>query len=93
MIAHLIRLVWARKRSNVLLMLEIFISFLVVFAVSLLGVTNFNRLSSPLGFEWGDVYLVSSSFHDMDRVQSREEIPERTAEILRELTSLPSTLR
>jgi len=33
-IRHLLRLVWNRKRSNALLMLEIFFSFLVVFAVA-----------------------------------------------------------
>jgi len=89
MIAHLIRLVWARKRSNVLLMLEIFISFLVVFAVAVLGVTNLRRLSSPLGFEWDSVYVVSSSYADTDREQARDDVPERTGEILRELGSLP----
>ena len=33
MIRHLFKLVWNRKRANALLVVEIFFSFLVVFAV------------------------------------------------------------
>ena len=38
MIRHLFKLVWNRKRTNVLIILEIFFSFLVVFLVSTLGI-------------------------------------------------------
>jgi hypothetical protein len=37
MIRHLLKLVWHRKRSTGLLMLEIAVSFLVVFAVALVA--------------------------------------------------------
>jgi len=57
-IRHLFKLVWNRKRANALIVAEIFISFLVVFAV-LTGVimvaTNWSR---PLGFDWRGVWNV-----------------------------------
>jgi len=37
MIRHLFTLIWNRKRTNVLMMTEIFVSFLVLFAVVALG--------------------------------------------------------
>lgn len=58
MIRHLFKLVWNRKRANALIVAEIFISFLVVFAVLtgvILVATNWWR---PLGFEWRGVWNV-----------------------------------
>ena len=36
MIRHLVRLMWNRKRQNLLLMAEVFVAFLVVVAVAVL---------------------------------------------------------
>ncbi len=90
MIRHLVKLVWARKRSNALLILEIFVSFLVVFGVAILFVSNSRRFASPLGFQWSSTYSVSSSYADMDLAQRKPESEEKTGEILRELGSLPN---
>ncbi len=43
MTRHLFKLVWNRKRTNALIILEIFFSFLVVFLVAI-GVTALLRL-------------------------------------------------
>ncbi|HYM61352.1 MAG TPA: ABC transporter permease [Thermoanaerobaculia bacterium] len=58
MIRHLLKLVWHRKRANALVMAEIFLCFLVVFAVATLGVSLLARWRSPLGFSWRDVWVV-----------------------------------
>ena len=39
MTRHLVRLIWNRKRQNLLLTIEIFCAFLVVFVVALFGLT------------------------------------------------------
>ena len=59
MITHLLKLVWHRKRANALVMAEIFVSFLIVFAVVTLAVSLLSRWNAPLGFEWQDVWAVS----------------------------------
>ena len=43
MIRHLLKLVWNRKRANTLILVEIFISFLVVFVVATLGLLSRRR--------------------------------------------------
>lgn len=58
MIIHLLKLVWHRKRANALVMAEIFVSFLIVFAVVTLAVSLASRWGSPLGFNWQNVWLV-----------------------------------
>lgn len=59
MIRHLLKLVWHRKRSNALVLAEIFVSFLIVFVVVTMAVSLVSRWSTPLGFDWHDVWVVN----------------------------------
>ncbi len=68
MIKHLLKLVWNRKRANALIVTEIFISFLVLFAVLAAAITLGMRWSKPLGFQWRDVWDVRVEF-DIDAQQ------------------------
>ena len=65
MITHLLKLVWNRKRANALIVAEIFISFLVLFAVLAAATTFATRWNKPLGFQWNNVWDVSMDF-DVD---------------------------
>jgi putative ABC transport system permease protein len=58
MIRHLVRLIWNRKRQNLLLAVEILCSFLVVFGVSVFALTFASNARAPLGFETDRVWLV-----------------------------------
>lgn len=58
MIRHLLKLAWNRKGSNALLIAELFFSFLVVFAVSTLGLFFLGNYRLPLGYDWHDVWAV-----------------------------------
>lgn len=71
MIKHLLKLVWARKRSNILLVLEVFFSFLVVFAVACMVVYYADSARRPLGFEYRDVWDVAIDVRD---VRSEAEV-------------------
>ncbi len=62
MIRHLLKLVWARKRANALLIIEIFFSFIVVFAVVTLATSMLMRWNKPLGFDYRDVWVAHVSF-------------------------------
>lgn len=59
MTRHLFKLVWNRKRTNGLMILEIFFSFLVVFVVSTLGIYFWDNYRQPLGYKWQNVWKVS----------------------------------
>lgn len=58
MIRHLFRLIWNRRRSNALLVAEIFVCFLVLFAVSVLSIYTVTNYRKPLGFAYRDVLSV-----------------------------------
>ncbi len=83
MIKHLLKLVWNRKRANALIVTEIFISFLVLFAVLSGTITFVSRWSRPIGFEWKNVWDVSMAF-DIDAGEKAD--PELYASVQRMLT-------
>ncbi|HEX5084620.1 MAG TPA: FtsX-like permease family protein [Blastocatellia bacterium] len=58
MIKHLFKLVWNRKRINFLITLEVFLSFLVVFAVIIFAVYYTDNYRRPLGFDYQNVWNI-----------------------------------
>ncbi len=59
MIRHVFKLIWNRKRTNFLMMTEIFVAFLVLFAVVALGVYTADNWRRPIGFSYERVWSVS----------------------------------
>ena len=92
MIRHLFRLVWARKRSNLLLILEIFISFIVLFAVFTMGLGTLQRLHAPIGFEYEDVYRISIDKQELSDSRWIVDDTETVHRIVRELEAMPEVL-
>jgi len=58
MIRHLFKLIWNRKRTNVLMMAEIFVSFLVLFAVVALAVYMLDNWRRPIGYSIDRVWNI-----------------------------------
>ena len=54
MIRHLARLLWNRRRHNILVVAEIFVAFLVLFVVVTLAVQAYVNSRTPLGFDFKD---------------------------------------
>ncbi|MDQ3012349.1 MAG: ABC transporter permease [Acidobacteriota bacterium] len=81
MIKHLCKLVWNRKRANFLIAVEIFVSFLVLFAVVLLAVYFSNNYRQPLGFSYQNAWNVGI---DMKQLSDDYFSPEQ-AETARQL--------
>ena len=78
MIKHLFKLIWKKKKSNFLLMLEIFISFLIFFAVWSLGVYFYRNYKQPAGGNIDDVWAIYCQFDsDSMRVQKRELVSQK----------------
>lgn len=81
MIKHLFKLVWNRKRSNLLIMLEIFFAFIVMFAVTTLGIYYADNYSQPLGFTYDNVWNISidmrvatDDFWSQEMVKTTEQL-------------------
>lgn len=81
MIRHVFKLIWNRKRTNFLMVVEIFVSFLVLFAVVGLGVYTADNWRRPIGFSVDRVWDI-----DVDMKQtSDDEFDARQAETVRQV--------
>lgn len=58
MIKHTLKLIWNKKGSNSLMILEIFLSFLVLFVVVGYVLFNLNIIEKPLGFATEDRWMI-----------------------------------
>jgi putative ABC transport system permease protein len=94
MIRHLLKMVWNRKRKNVLLSVEIFFSFLVLFPVVVFAVYFADNYRQPLGFDYHNVLTVGvrtneSGIRPEDRKAQALRDGLASEAMLRELSSMP----
>jgi putative ABC transport system permease protein len=72
MIKHLFKLIWNKKKQNFLLITEMFISFLVIFAVFTSLVYYYSNYKKPMGFTYDNVWVINyqnaKKFHSTDSV-------------------------
>lgn len=72
MFKHLFKLIWNKKKQNFMLMLEILVSFLVIFAVFTMLVYNYKNYRKPMNFEYEQVW--SLGFKMPERPQSNDSL-------------------
>jgi putative ABC transport system permease protein len=58
MLLHLFKMIWNRKRANCLIIAEITIAFIVVFAVAVLAIRNYNLYQIPLGYHYENMWRI-----------------------------------
>ncbi|MFB3855133.1 MAG: hypothetical protein ACE148_15100 [Vicinamibacterales bacterium] len=95
MIRHLVRLIWNRKRTSLLMMIEIFISFLVLVLVATFGAFAVSLYQRPLGFEYQDVWGISVQVNTGQsgiREPAGEETAATMGQIWRALSDFPEVL-
>ncbi|MFM1931452.1 MAG: hypothetical protein RL226_755 [Bacteroidota bacterium] len=58
MLKHIFKIVWKNKRQNGLLLFELFVSLLILSAVFAYLINNYEQVTTPLGFETSNRYLL-----------------------------------
>jgi putative ABC transport system permease protein len=61
MFKHLFTLIWNKKKQNALLLSEILVSFMVIFAVFTMIVYYYQNYKKPMGMEYENVWVVNYS--------------------------------
>jgi putative ABC transport system permease protein len=74
MLQQLIKMMWHRKGKNFLLLIEIFFSFLVLFATLTLAINQLRNYYTPTGFDYKDVYVVEIDQHGEKGTSLREKV-------------------
>ena len=77
MFTHLFRLIWNKKKQNFLLMLEIFLSFIGLFAGATFVLYPYNNYKIPAGFEaenvWSVTFDAPSGINNIDSLKMFRE--------------------
>ncbi len=89
MIRHLLKLVWNRKRANALIVAEIFVSFIVIFAVLTAAFSYAVKWNEPIGFVWQDVWDVSMEFEENQEMRRNAETTATVLRLVDEVRAMP----
>ncbi len=89
MIRHWLRLIWNRKRANFLIMLEIFISFVVLEGVMLIAAQYVYNYRHPLGYSTGNVWVISADSRERDDDTTRASHKETFRQLLLAVNDMP----
>lgn len=90
MLTHLFKLIWNKKKQNFLLITEMFVSFLVMFAVFTMVVRNYNNYRQPAGFDHEDVWVVS--YTHPENIQRNDSVTLFKNALLTHLKSFPQVV-
>jgi len=85
MIRHLFKLIWNQKKAHTLLVVEILASFLVLFGLTSLIVSNGKNYREPLGFSYERVWAIN-----LNNNQDTAAVAQKTQAIFRRLGSYPN---
>jgi putative ABC transport system permease protein len=72
MIQHLFKLIWKRRKSNFLIMLEIFVAFLILFAVSSTSIFLYRNYKNPSGINVDNVWTVYINYNSLSDSLNRQ---------------------
>jgi putative ABC transport system permease protein len=89
MIPHLLKLFWHRKASNALLIIEVFISFLVLLAVVTAAIFAYSNFNRPLGFSYENVWAVAADVKQESDDYWSAEMVESARQVELTLRSFP----
>lgn len=87
MLKHLFKLIWNKKKENFLLISEVLISFMVIFAVFTLVVHNYQNYKLPRGFDYEQVWSVSLG--DLGESKDKDSVRMTHENLRNALKSLP----
>ncbi len=65
MIQHLFKLIWSQRKRNFGIMLEVFVAFLILFAVSSLGIYYYQGYAKDTGIKTENVWVVSVNYNTL----------------------------
>ena len=74
MITQIFKIMWHRKGKSFLLLIEIFFSFMVLFATSTLLIKNILNYTTPPGFDYKDVYTLNMERHGEEGASALEKL-------------------
>ena len=90
MIKAIFKLIWKRKRRSALMITEMFVSFLLLFALFTMVVKNVSSYLAPIGFDYKNVWVMKMDIWDKGLSDEQNEL---TIDQLRKnISAMPDVL-
>jgi putative ABC transport system permease protein len=89
MILHMLKLIWNRKRANALLIVEIAVSFVVLFGVVLAATYYADNVRRPIGFVYDDVWYVGIEANRSNNPADDENSADRIRRAMQTVADMP----
>lgn len=87
MIKHLFKLIWNKKKQNFLLITEILVSFMVIFAVFTLVVNYYQHYKQPMGFDYDRVWVIN--YQSDVKIKDKDSLDVYYKTILNNIKAMP----
>jgi putative ABC transport system permease protein len=87
MFKHLFKLIWNKKKQNSLLITEILVSFMVIFAVFTLLVNYYQNYQQPMGFDYDRVWVIN--YQNRVPIKDRDSLKTYYDNLLLKVRSMP----
>jgi len=87
MFAHLFKLIWNKKKQNSLLIIEMFVSFIVMFAVLTMLVYSVKNYRHPMGFDYNNVWVIN--FTPPENIQRSDSVAMFQDALRKTMKSMP----
>jgi putative ABC transport system permease protein len=92
MFKHAFKLIWNRKKRNLLLMSEILFSFLVLFLVASFAISGFLSYIKPLGYSYENVWVVYPQWRSLTEDDRNTDVREILMQMTEEMESHPEVV-
>lgn len=90
MIKSVFRMIWLRKKQNALLIIELLLAFVILFALLCNVTNNFINYRAPLGFNFNDV--IALNFEIWSSNTSSEENKKIMEQLKRNISAMPEVV-
>jgi putative ABC transport system permease protein len=87
MFKHLFKLIWNKKKQNFLLITEMLVSFLVIFAVFTLLVYYYQNYKKPIGIDYENVWIVN--YNNTFQTKNTDSLDQFYETLVQTINSLP----
>jgi putative ABC transport system permease protein len=87
MFKHLFKLIWNKKKQNSLLIIEILVSFMVIFAVFTLIVNYYQNYKQPMGFDYERVWVIN--YQNRAQIKDRDSLKTYYDNMLQNISAMP----
>ncbi|OKS85179.1 ABC transporter permease [Mucilaginibacter polytrichastri] len=90
MFKHLFKLIWNKKKQNSLLIVEILLSFMVLFAVFAFGINSYRNYVKPIGINYEHVWVIN--YNNSLKTQNSDSLTLFYEGLLRNIKAMPQVI-